>query len=369
MELSDLEKKQFNEAIQRLKLSPIYAMSLGSKELFHSNFWAWIIEQEETRSFIHCFFPNFNLDNFKSVEREDNYRDLVIHDINGNEYVIENKIKSYPDYEQLKKYKISQGVVTGINKPPFVLPDGWESITYNDICDFLVKMPFVKNEFNREIINAYIQMLSDINIVLKLSFKDRDGYLSYWSDQINELNNKNIRLLDVFRKNKADDFVSKCLNLKSTFKEEKDTQFDSKKWYFWIERSFHNCKATINFVFRKYDDGPEEWKYNREIGVQIEDNQFRLFLGSKHMNLNQLFELGVEIGWFEDGFNKKTNRKIRNYESSMSKNPCKYGDHWVYQYFDAWVENKQNLQDYACIEKMLIKELKFAQQLIVDNKF
>lgn len=29
-----------DERVMKLKDSPIYAMSLGSKELFHSNFWA-----------------------------------------------------------------------------------------------------------------------------------------------------------------------------------------------------------------------------------------------------------------------------------------------------------------------------------------
>ena len=42
--------------IKYLKESPIYAMSLCSKELFHSNFWAWLMKQDE--SFIEIFFKN-----------------------------------------------------------------------------------------------------------------------------------------------------------------------------------------------------------------------------------------------------------------------------------------------------------------------
>lgn len=31
--------------IEDLKKNPIFAMSLSSKELFHSNFWAWLFER------------------------------------------------------------------------------------------------------------------------------------------------------------------------------------------------------------------------------------------------------------------------------------------------------------------------------------
>lgn len=35
-----------DEIIRNLEESPIYAMSLGSKELFHSNFWAWLMKTD-----------------------------------------------------------------------------------------------------------------------------------------------------------------------------------------------------------------------------------------------------------------------------------------------------------------------------------
>ena len=35
-----------DDKLNELKHSPIYAMSLGSKELFHSNFWKWLITED-----------------------------------------------------------------------------------------------------------------------------------------------------------------------------------------------------------------------------------------------------------------------------------------------------------------------------------
>ena len=45
--------------IDKLKNNPLHYMSLGSKELFHSNFWAWLIDYN--KRFVECFFPGFDV--------------------------------------------------------------------------------------------------------------------------------------------------------------------------------------------------------------------------------------------------------------------------------------------------------------------
>ena len=45
-----------------LKNSLLFQASLGSKELFHSNIWAWLMEMDN--SFINVFFDDFNPDEF-----------------------------------------------------------------------------------------------------------------------------------------------------------------------------------------------------------------------------------------------------------------------------------------------------------------
>lgn len=92
----------YEEAVQFLKDSLLYQMSLGSKELFHSNVWWWLIEND--KNFIKVFIPNFDPSIYKNGEyiwpkREEKHRDILIYleDCNGNKYhiVIENKIKTY----------------------------------------------------------------------------------------------------------------------------------------------------------------------------------------------------------------------------------------------------------------------------------
>ena len=130
--------------IKYLKESPIYAMSLCSKELFHSNFWAWLMKQDE--SFIEIFFKNEGNKQLAGIGREDGNRDVTVYRKSNKDdekekadiYVIENKLKSIPTEEQLKNYKAGvrkweiwkDGVLTGIKKPLFEMPDGWSFLSH-----------------------------------------------------------------------------------------------------------------------------------------------------------------------------------------------------------------------------------------------
>ena len=53
-----------------LKSSLLFQMSLGSKELYHSNVWAWLIENDH--NFVKVFFPDFQQDTFKVLESVEN---------------------------------------------------------------------------------------------------------------------------------------------------------------------------------------------------------------------------------------------------------------------------------------------------------
>jgi hypothetical protein len=67
---------EISEIVESLKKSPIFAMSLGSKELFHSNFWAWLIEQDSR--FVTVFFPDLDPSKVICVQREEGNRDITV---------------------------------------------------------------------------------------------------------------------------------------------------------------------------------------------------------------------------------------------------------------------------------------------------
>ncbi len=111
-----------NPIVGNLIGSPMFNLSLSSKELFHSNFFAWLGNNPDTNGFftnvINALVYGLNLQpggNW-TVEREDQHFDLCIKDKNKNQYllIIENKVKSIPIKKQLDDYV--QKRVIGKNK-------------------------------------------------------------------------------------------------------------------------------------------------------------------------------------------------------------------------------------------------------------
>jgi hypothetical protein len=86
----------FAEHVRSLRASPLFHFSLASKELFHSNFLAWLCETYP--SLVGPLFakftqaPNASCDRL-TVHREQRNTDLTIEFPNGETLVVENKVK------------------------------------------------------------------------------------------------------------------------------------------------------------------------------------------------------------------------------------------------------------------------------------
>lgn len=118
--------------VEKLNNNPIFQLSLSSKELFHSNFLAWLAEDKNTRTIFNQIMKiwmqdeNWEFDDSKMmVKREYYHFDFCIckkvrnyhtdkdkeQETQAEEYipgpiifVLENKFKSLPYKEQLEKY-------------------------------------------------------------------------------------------------------------------------------------------------------------------------------------------------------------------------------------------------------------------------
>lgn len=104
------------EYLEALKRMPIFKMSLGSKELFHSNFleFLWDVDHARFVRLVSSLLGQPVLDATKDddyyvLSRERENFDICIYHMEGRKYiydlVIENKVKSLPDIDQLKKYQ------------------------------------------------------------------------------------------------------------------------------------------------------------------------------------------------------------------------------------------------------------------------
>jgi hypothetical protein len=95
------------ETIEKLKKSPLFNLSLSSKELFHSNFLYWIGHNypSEFGGLFSKYLNEQPEDScIKEIFRERENIDLSFSYSNGQEVLIENKVKSVPYIGQLVKY-------------------------------------------------------------------------------------------------------------------------------------------------------------------------------------------------------------------------------------------------------------------------
>ncbi|MDD7271939.1 MAG: PD-(D/E)XK nuclease family protein [Spirochaetales bacterium] len=358
--------------ISDLKKNPVYSMSLGGKELFHSNMLAWLLMSEDNQSIkqlfgieknevvLNVFREHQNLDLlivYSSEEVKKRIGDISILDdpdselstnIDLNFIIIENKYKSIPKKQQLEeysdklnngKYKVFKTKLTNKNTrcyllaPKIVLKNAlgfennegflkfreingitWTPINYKDFKDKIIS----KNHPNEYILKDYCDMLSALDIIL-------DEYLR--DDIDNNLvfpNAENIKLLKQIR------FYDIYTKLWYGITQKK------------IEEAFENKVA-----FNRKDFGMTrsigffEWKIEYEekllVGVQIQGNQFRVFV--------------------EPYYKKKpkdSNKFIAsvNDNSEFKKNICGWGSNIINEAFSAAEIAPLNVDEY--------KYLKFA---------
>jgi hypothetical protein len=104
-----------------LAADPIFAMSLGSKELFHSNLLGWYVERFPAVAEAVCdAWAGKGAAEQLLVQREHRHLDLVIDVPDRRRLVIENKMFALPDDDQLDRYA-SQNVAARGEEPTLVL--------------------------------------------------------------------------------------------------------------------------------------------------------------------------------------------------------------------------------------------------------
>ena len=361
----------FIKEIDSLKKSPLFALSLGGKEISHSNFWAWLIEQEKDgkNPYIKVFMPNFYKNNyvFKSVNREKNNTDVSIEyeDANGNlfVFVIENKLKAVPSLQQLKNYqekcttkkqKFGGGLLTGV-KSTLDLPDSkeWNFISYEEISRRIDKINGeTKDIAYIDIIEQYTMDILNISKLMKTKLENTKGEYIFQDDYLEE-----IRFADIFAKLKGSELVNR---INERLSKEGKRFKDYKKWRSPIaELSFNNKKPTITIVYKEIEEfGDEETELGR-LGVQIEGNQFRIYGGGTKQDLQENIKSmkTIEDMMFKSKYldnNFKENIKKKDLKTPMKKKFCSYGQ-------------KSNSVYYHLYQYWNITEIKY--DLIIDNIF
>lgn len=341
----------FSDTLNKLKSNFLFQASLGSKELFHSNILAFLLEQKSQNGKYEALMLFLSkIDNVATVaiqneadfeiKREENNFDLIIRWRKDNSWknaFIENKLKSIPTSEQLQEYDKKLGsekpriLLTPITTSRKIVSDNknnWFFKTYsNDILPFLHESCSFdyENDDIKIVIQRYItliELLMEVLVFFQLhddeKFKKRN-YDFYLDNSINEL--RKIRIHDLVLKlvhSKIEEYLRNVL----------DHRFSIARY----ETAFTNSTGISTVEIQIMD--------NFFIGIQIQGNQFRYFTrtdDSQKVKVNEKFavELFNKQIWFYDidtgeslqGKGRDKSKKYKNYglkDQTGDRSFCEY---------------------------------------------
>lgn len=170
-----------NNFVTRLKDNAIFQMSLSSKELFHSNFLAYLAGNANTRDVFasvlkDCFGMAGWNPNEMDVARERKHFDFSICRKEGKDgqilFVLENKFKSIAYKEQLEKYKEetpdSQHVLLTLARDFLekeeIAKSGWKIVTYQEYITALRSAASHMGEsFDKQVVMHYCDFVETLD--------------------------------------------------------------------------------------------------------------------------------------------------------------------------------------------------------------
>jgi hypothetical protein len=369
LELMNEEPLIFTEnEIRLLKKSPIFNFSLSSKELFHSNFFAWLLNDLSTEEngevltnlfwslicgklslapeYTEYSIPSIRFDEknnqHNNILREKNNTDLQFEITNNNDkkrIIIENKVKSLPNLEQLENYirdtlkpnkskNIPKAddyifILLTLHEPAEIMSDGrkikfdnddkldnihWHVLNYCDIIEILGL--FIENEkcqsyiisndkYKAYVIKDYIELIKAL-----IKIDDKSG-INIETERFDWSRNSfykqlfPLRIADFYLKKKYSSLftiIYKRLGSKEnqlpTISEGDCWLAKNKKKCIYISTGFSYAMGLVQV---KYKFESDMW-----LGIQIQGDQFRIFVeGFKESKPEKLAEELNNQNWFD----------------------------------------------------------------------
>lgn len=170
------EKNELIQILDDLSKNAMFRLSLCSKELFHSNFWAWLIEKDNDLTSV--FYDKYKKGIPVKVAREENHFDLSL-EIDNNLIIIENKFKSLPDKRQLEVY-LNKARSIGYNDAKIILVsymapkfkfDNNDNVThtsYESLLERLCKIDLNNAKFSKNDIEIIKNYICCLELLIKL---------------------------------------------------------------------------------------------------------------------------------------------------------------------------------------------------------
>lgn len=299
------------ELLKNLNINPMFRLSLGSKELFHSNFLAFLWEQNN-KAFLDLLndlcHNSINIDallNEKelTLDREKENFDICIHHKEGKgekeiyDIIIENKVKSIPYKEQLEDYEnkvdnhqngihttnILLSLADNFPKKNDISKRGWTIVSYEDLAKELEAKKCNFSSSNQKIqqyIDDYIDFIKQLTPLKDEILADFENSKYHNQNDINTFHK--YKLSDLYIKLRGAYFI--CLlkdKLENGKKKGVDVEYftsdkfedrrrngSGKTTMIWLHSGMNRGKSTVTVCIN-----PANCKNLYEL--QIEGDQYR----------------------------------------------------------------------------------------------
>ncbi len=366
-DLESLEAKlnELNDIINKLKESPVFNMSLASKELFHSNFFVWLLNSKKIKGqdkFLRALFPEIPKGDLSdcSVKREAKNLDIWIKltKVNYN-IVIENKVKSIPNKTQLEKYsaalekiknlsaKETTCALLSLTKPDFDLDQlnlnlsgyNWQWVSYEKLSQTLEELSS-EDAYEQSLITDYkkfIEHLCELQKKCKELWRDERELLRYGGKIYDYF--KEIRMHDIYEKWRME-------TLKLKIKEKIGPDYDDK--LIEISTRYTHQQGLLNIYPTSLNSDQDSYFYK----IQIQGNKLcqALQIG-KPKEEETIFERADDClkkgQWFLSSDRKPLPERNQKTRTSGIHGFCKYGDTFAYRY-----ENLNEFKNLDAFERI-----------------
>jgi hypothetical protein len=280
--------------LKNLNNSLMFNLSLSSKELFHSNFLAYLFKKHNDLFCQIIGEANFTFD----VKREHKNIDIEILGKNGKNIIVENKVKDVLKIEQFKKidqlrnrdnyqYVILFSLLDN-NLSSFEVNKKWTEIGYKKIIKVLSEYDY-NDKYLEKIVKDYCDFVENMITLLDATIGNCNKYIFH--NKNSDLQNlKDIRLHDVFIKYGMTRFANYF-----------EKKYEDIKVTYGISRSM----GTMSFS--KVING-------NDIGIQLENTQYRIYAVCDIDTRDKW----ARKGWFDINYRSRSNRPYLEYKDKDS---------------------------------------------------
>lgn len=354
-----------------LKNSPVANMALASKELFHSNFLAWVFGQYP--STLNALLKNTDVpgvseDAKLEIGREEHNFDLIIRIDDDRLLIIENKLKSLPDASQLQRYteKATQLGKDKRRTDRILLtlthndwsrlpsrPDGWHCADYDKLgCSLPPLIPTDAKPYYDAIIRDYALFIRTLAQIAA----DESGDI--WNRAGSQIDGEESRswltahkLNDLFGKRQGQyvalqvyEALSHRLKSRIVWQQNSTKNLDAGQVN--VYSNFSNSQPSVGVHFALSKTLCPDGATPVGVGFQVQGSQFRSFLEWPKPGpiSNKTHEIARRI--FSDS-DCPTTFWTPGQGSAGRLDQCKFGVHFHYRYTRLEDPEKTHLDELA----------------------